>query len=466
MNGSASINVRAFATVRCADLRRHLVGTAGLHQVVYSPLIRTYVVGQVAAEHARAAGASPTRYAATRSRRPSSAVAPRRRAPRRARSTPAAITPPLGHLRRRRSTRRARRGSNATPAAPAACRIRPGFGSPPNAAVFTSGESATARAIARASSSSSAPSTSTTSTWSDALAVGDQLTDEGIRHAVRSQRPARPIGRATEGHRLAATPHRSPAGARCRSCDVDASTVNDVEARLHYSSASRADPSVATAASVVRKASIVARFGRDHAHALRAAAHPEPAGLRRGPLVHRVRRHDRARERLAAGASSNAVTARARPASSRSRWSGSPITPVEQGTIASASSPSDGGRRRGDGRGIGVASLAGRGVGLSAVDDAPPAALRGRAAPGRVVTGAACTRFVVNNAGHRRAGPPHQQPEVGQPARLEPGRHARRDEPAREGDAHGYTASGGERRSPRRDRRPGSCSGSPDRRRP
>ena len=48
-------------------------------------------------------------------------------------------------------------GSNATPALPAAERIRPQFGSEPAMAVFTSGELAMARAIRAALSPSAAP---------------------------------------------------------------------------------------------------------------------------------------------------------------------------------------------------------------------------------------------------------------------------------------------------------------------
>src|SRR6266545_1407881 len=63
-----------------------------------------------------------------------------------ARSMPAAPGPP-------RTSRRTRAGSKPTPAAPAACRIRPQLGSPPYTAVLTSGLSATRRATAQAAAS-------------------------------------------------------------------------------------------------------------------------------------------------------------------------------------------------------------------------------------------------------------------------------------------------------------------------
>ena len=95
--------------------------------------------------------------------------------------------------------------STSTPEEPTACRIRPGFGSPPNAAVFTSGESATAFATTRASCSEAAPAMSTSITcvtpspsaisWSASDAPTSAIAPDSCSHAGVPGVTAATVGR-------------------------------------------------------------------------------------------------------------------------------------------------------------------------------------------------------------------------------------------------------------------------------
>ena len=235
MNGSASTSVVRLRDRALADLRRQVGGRSRRVLPVDADVL-------VARGRSRARGWRPVpSRARRRSRISGSFIAARggRRQRVVRRSSPAGSRRP----RPRRTPPIAMSiaaGSTSTPDEPTAWRIRPGFGSPPNAAVFTSGESATAFATTRASASSTAPATSTSSTcvtpsasaasWRSSDSPTSPIAAASASHAGRVRRHDRPrpagaareqqhgvvrAGARVDGERVEPRPSaaRRPAGA-------------------------------------------------------------------------------------------------------------------------------------------------------------------------------------------------------------------------------------------------------------
>ena len=210
MNGRASSSVRAFADRALTDLRRQIDRPVRSSRRVL-PVDAHVLVAQVAAEPRRGRDRR-RRERAPRSRLPSSPRAYRRaptpaRSSRRdhaARADADAADRDVERGRIEDHARRARRLQEA-----------PGLGSPPNTAVFTSGESATAFATRRASSSVAAPSTSTIITR---VAPSPSAISCRTRRRRRPHRSASELSPANRGRRaLRPAPPRSRAAAPCRS---------------------------------------------------------------------------------------------------------------------------------------------------------------------------------------------------------------------------------------------------------
>ena len=227
-----------------------------------------------------------------------------------------------------------REGETSTPDEPTACRIRPGFGSDPNTAVFTRGESATAFAIVRASPSLEAPSTSTSVTV---------VTPSASRISCdASAAPTSSTASASAAHARSAGPTvPSPAAPLANSSTVSfvlvqPSTVSAVNRGFSRSCASPARSRGAIAASVVTKASIVARFGLIIPTPFAAPPTRYGPDARLRGLRHRVRRHDRVGERGDRRRVRAPPRATGIAASTSGRCTGSPITPVEHASMSSA----------------------------------------------------------------------------------------------------------------------------------
>ena len=223
-----------------------------------------------------------------------------------------------------------RRGSTsrATPARPAAARMRPQFGSPPWRAVLTSGDSATVRAMRSASAVVRAPSTRTSAT---------RVAPSPSRTSI-SREPARGLGRAPPRRRRRPGPGRSIGGAPRRAArEHDRAVVgrgvavdgDAVEARADGVAERRRSSGGATAASVVKKASMVAMFG---------AIMPAPLAI--AADARRSRRRPRTRPRPPSACVSVVMIARAASAPP-SRESAA----TARGDAGAQLRPSAGGRR-------------------------------------------------------------------------------------------------------------------------
>ena len=221
--------------------------------------------------------------------------------------------------------------------APIACRIRPGFGSAPNSAVFTSGESATARATVRASDSFPAPTTSTNSTW---------LTPSPSWISCdASDAPTSSIADAKPSHPESSGDTRSrPAAPLAKSSTVSLvlvhpSTVMALNAGARASRVSVCRSFWAMLASVVTNASIVARFGLIMPTPLAAppTRYPSASLVACFATVSVVR--------IAAAKSSPPSGTRpaisdGNPPTRLSMCNGSPITPVEHASSSVGANPS------------------------------------------------------------------------------------------------------------------------------
>ena len=211
-------------------------------------------VGEVAGPHP-AAGAA--RVQARRGCAPGSSVmAPRAPPPRR---SSRAAPPSATHTSPMQMSSRA--DVEATPARPTAARMRPQLGSPPWSAVLTSGDSATVRAMRSASAAVRAPSTRTS-----AMRVAPSPS-----RTIISREVARGLGERVAERVVVARPRASMGGAPARAAGQHHRHVvgrgvavhrDAVEALARRPRAGRgAAAAGATAASVVKKASMVAMLG-------------------------------------------------------------------------------------------------------------------------------------------------------------------------------------------------------------
>src|SRR5262249_23751938 len=212
------------------------------------------VVGEVAGPDARG-GAAGTEIDADLDL----ASAPQaRRGPRDGRGTPRGTV--ATHRHPRELDPRARTRRSRTRAAPTVWRMRPQFGSAPKTAVFTRSEFAIRRAARSASAVRAAPETETVTSFvaPSPSRARARASDSATSPSAVSKRPAPPLA----GPRSAAWPASPLASSTTQSeVDVSPSTVTRLKVASAASRSARRRKAGATAASVKRKASIVAMSG-------------------------------------------------------------------------------------------------------------------------------------------------------------------------------------------------------------
>ena len=199
--------------------------------------------------------------------------------------------PAAAHRERLANRCPTRRGSNATPAFPAAERMRPQFGSEPAIAVFTSGEFAIDRAIFSAARSLVAPSTSMVTSFcapSPSLTIcraSDSSTSVSAVFEGGQARAARPTLRWRARPTCRWSRCRRPRKCGCSS------------ARIARFSAARS-ASGAITASVITNAERGRHARMNHAGAFGHAGDPRAFDLRERGLHGQVGGHDGARRVL------------------------------------------------------------------------------------------------------------------------------------------------------------------------